>query len=121
MKQILETSIAEFTGKIVIEEKNPAIDKAKTETANFARWCDGSKWNKSGAGAAVFWKENAINKRWQEWKVFWGENKEIIDVEIWGISEALKVVKKKPQQLSYWLLTYFAIPKQLKSLENVRQ
>lgn len=85
VEPISETSTATFSGKIVAEEKNQAIGRAKTETANFVLWCDGSKRDEGGAGAAVVWKENAINGRWPERRVSLGKNKEIIDAEMWGI------------------------------------
>lgn len=54
VEPISETSTATFPGKIVVEEKNQAIDRAETETANFVLWCVGSKRAEGGPGAAVF-------------------------------------------------------------------
>lgn len=80
-----------FPGKLIVEEKGKVINLAKGEIADLILWCDGSKLDQGGAGAAVVWKEGELVRKWQEKKVSLGKNKEILDAEIWGISEALKV------------------------------
>lgn len=95
VEPILEASTATFPGIIVVEGKNQEINRAKTGTADLVLWCDGFKRDEGGTGAAVVWKENAIDRRWQERKVSLGRNKKIIDAEMWGISEALKVAEQK--------------------------
>ncbi len=42
-----------FPGKIFIAEKSKATDIAKEDQADYALWCDGSKLDQGGAGAAV--------------------------------------------------------------------
>ena len=70
-------------------------------------WCDGSKLDKGGTGAAVVW-EDSISGKWQEQKVCLGLNKEIFDAEIWGISEAFKVAEEKTRQVQEtWVINIF--------------
>ncbi len=82
-----------FPGKIFIEEKSRAIDIAKCNRANVTLWCDGSKLDQGGAGAAVLWKKN--DNEWSAQKITLGKNKEILDAEVWGISEAVKIAERK--------------------------
>lgn len=70
-------------------------------------WCDGSKLDKGGTGAAVVW-EDSISGKWQKQKVCLGLNKEIFDAEIWGISEAFKVAEEKTKQVQEpWVISIF--------------
>ena len=80
-----------FPGKIFMEEKYKAIEKAKKDEANLSLWCDGSNLNQGGTGAVVVWK---LDNKWLMQKVTLGKNKEIFDAEMWGISEAVKIVEQ---------------------------
>ena len=51
-------------------------------------WTDGSKLSNGRCGAAVCWKDLRSNQ-WRQKSVFLGKNKEILDAELWAISEAL--------------------------------
>lgn len=51
-------------------------------------WTDGLKLDQSQVAAAVCWKEKSTAK-WKEKSVFLGKNKEILDAELWAISQAL--------------------------------
>ena len=42
-----------FPGKVFMEDKNGAIQMAKEELADLTLWCDGSKLDQGGTGAAV--------------------------------------------------------------------
>lgn len=75
-----------------MEEKSKAIKTAKGDQADFTLWCDGSKLDYGGTGAAVVWKQDSD---WLTQKTTLGKNKEIFDAEIWGISEAVKVAEQK--------------------------
>ncbi len=55
---------------------------------------DGSKLDSGGAGTAVVWR-NCLSRAWNICKIFLEKNKEILDAELWGISEALKVALKE--------------------------
>lgn len=97
----------EFPGKIVIQELKTAIEEAKKDTSDLALWSDGSKQESGGAGAAVVWK-NSISHRWDVRKVSPGKNKEILDAELWGISEALKIALKENTSRKAGIITVFS-------------
>lgn len=78
-----------------MEDRNEVIQMVKEELANLTLWCDGSKLDQGGTGAAVVWKRNRQDSEWQTQKTTLSKNKEILDVEIWGISEAVKVAEQK--------------------------
>ena len=84
----------EFPGKIIIQEAKAAIRKAKNDTSYLALWSDRSKVESGGAGTAVVWKIPAFH-RWEVCKTMLGENKQVLDAELWGISQALKVALKE--------------------------
>lgn len=88
-------SLCVFPGKVLVEERSRAIQMAKQELANLTLWCDRSKLDQGGIGAAVVWREKGQDKGWRKQKVTLGKNKEILDAEIWGISEAVKVAERK--------------------------
>lgn len=77
-------------------------------------WCDGSKLDTGGTGAAVVWKSNCRGEEWQTIKVSLGQNKEIFDAEMWGISEAIKVAEQKTSEVRHSLvISIFCTPRQL--------
>ena len=84
----------EFPGKIIIQEAKAAIWEAKNDTSCLALWSDGSKVESGGAGTAVVWR-NPASHRWEVYKTTLGENKEVLDAELWGISRALKIALKE--------------------------
>ena len=94
VEPILAMSVQSFPGKICIEEKSKAIEIAKKaeDRVNLTLWCDGSKLDQGGAGAAVVWK---LDNEWLTQKVTLGKNKEIFDAEMWGISEAVKIAEPR--------------------------
>ena len=76
--------------------------------ANLKLWCDGSKLDNRGTGAAVVWGKDNAQKEWQEQKVCMGLNKEILDAEMWGISEAFKVAEQRTRQIRQpWVISIF--------------
>ncbi len=74
-----------------MEEKRRTIEEDKKDQADLTLWCDGSKLNQEGTGAAVVWK---LENSWLMQKVTLGKNKEIFDTEIWGVSKAVKVAEQ---------------------------
>ena len=56
--------------------------------------------------AAVYWKDKSATK-WKERSIFLGQNKEILNVEVWAISEALEIAKKLTSP-RIWLVTIFS-------------
>ena len=83
-----------FSGKLIVERKSETTNLAKGEIADMILWCNASKLDQGGAGAAVVWK-GEFGRKWQEKTVSLGKNNEILDAEIWGISEALKLARQK--------------------------
>ena len=90
VEPVIHQKPTEFPGKIIIQEAKTAISEAKNDTSTLALWSDGSKVESGGAGAAVVWK-NLSSHRWEVRKITLGKNKEILDAELWGISQALKI------------------------------
>ena len=96
-----------FPGELIIEDRKKAILEAKSTNADLKLWCDGSKLDKGGTGAAVVWKSH-VSQKWQEQKLSLGLNKEIFDAEMWGISEAFKVAEKIIRQVQEsWVINIF--------------
>lgn len=56
-------------------------------------WTDASKLNQGQTAAAVCWEDKSTAK-WKEKSIFLGKNKEILDAELWAISEALSIAEK---------------------------
>ena len=108
-----------FPGELIIEDRNKAILDAESGKAHLKLWCDGSKLDKGGTGAAVVWKDH-ISQKWQEQKLCLGLNKEIFDAEIWGVSEALKIVEKTTRQVQEpWVINIFCDSQSI--INNLRE
>lgn len=91
---ILDISLSEFPGEILIEEKKKAMQTATGQDhADLTLWCDGSKLDSGRAGAAVIWRESGEDNGWRKQNVTLGKIKEILDAELWGISEAVKIAE----------------------------
>lgn len=94
VEPVIHVKPAEFSGRIIIQELKLAINEAKTGLSDLILWSDGSKLQSGGAGAAVVWKDS-LTQGWNTCKSSLGKNKEILDAELWGISEALKIALKE--------------------------
>ena len=82
-------------------------------------WCDGSKLDQGGTGAAVVWKSH-ISQKWQEQKLSLGLNKEIFDAEMWGISEAFKIAEKTTRQAQEpWVINIYCDSQSI--INNLRE
>ena len=94
--QLVETNEPgiRFKGEIIIEPKEKSIEEAIKYRAGLVMWTDRSKLENGRAGAAVCWKEKGLGL-WKEKGVFLGKNKEILDAELWAISNALDIAAKK--------------------------
>lgn len=90
-----ETEPANFPGKVIIQERKMAIKEAREHTSDLILWSDGSKGDAGGADAAVVCK-SPWSYAWNICKISLRKNKEILDVELWGISEAQKISLKEP-------------------------
>ncbi len=72
--------------------KKEAIEEARKDNQGLVLWTDVSKLNQGQTAAAVCWKDKSIAK-WKERSIFLGNNKEVLDAELWAISEAFKPVR----------------------------
>ena len=121
VEPVVHQKLTEFPSKIIIQDEKTAILEAKKDSSTLALWTDGSKVESRGAGAAVAWK-NPSSHRWEVCEIPLGKNKEILDAELWGISQALKIALngiacKKASQVTVYSDAQTAI-KQLQSTSN---
>lgn len=79
-----------FPGDVIISEPKTAFVEAQKDTSDLALWVDGSKLDSGGTGVAVIWR-NTFSNWWKIHKTALRKNKEILDAELWGISDALGV------------------------------
>lgn len=115
----------EFPGKIIIQEAKAVIWEAKNDRSCLALWSDESKVELDGAGTAVVWK-NPASHRWEVCKTTLGENKEVLDAELWGISQALKIAlkettPKKADRITVYSDAQMAIKQLQEAKSNVGQ
>lgn len=121
VEPVVYQKLTEFPGKIIIQDGKTAILEAKKDLSTLALWTDGSKVESGGAGAAVAWK-NPSSHKWEVCKIPLGKNKEILDAELWDVSQALKIALngialKKTSQITVYSDAQRAI-KQLQSTSN---
>ena len=83
----------ELKADIIVKSKKKALEEARKIQASLVLWTDGSKLDQGQAAAAVCWKDN-FTSRWKEKSEYLGKNKEIVDAELWAISEALDIANK---------------------------
>ena len=108
-----------FPGKLIIIDRKRAILEAKGRMAYLKLWCDRSKLDKE-TGAFVVWEKGSTTKKWQEKKVGLGLNKEIFDVEMWGIFEAFKFVEQKTEKIrQLWVISNFCDSQRV--INNLRE
>ena len=94
VEPVMHLKPVEFVGKIIIQKSKVAIKQPKEDISDLILWSDGSKREAGGASAAVAWK-SFPSYGWNTCKISLGKNKEILDAELWGISEALKIALKE--------------------------
>ena len=78
---------------VIIKGKKEAMEEARKDKPGLVFWTDGSKLDQGQIAAAVCWEDKSAAK-WKERIIFLGRNKEILDAELWAISEALEIAKK---------------------------
>ena len=103
--EIIKTSTS-FVGKIIINNKAQALTEARKDLPGLTIWTDGSKLSNGRCGASVCWKDMK-SKQWRQKSVFLGKNKEILDAELWAISEALDTAIRETSTAHNTLLTIF--------------
>lgn len=106
VEQVETMEIDRFSGKIVIQPKESALEEAKKYRAGLVMLTDGSEDRVGRVGAAICWREKSLDS-WKEKSFFLGKNKEIIDAELWAISEALDIAVKKPNNTTNAPVTIF--------------
>ncbi len=82
------------------------MEEARKDKPGLVLWTDGSKLDQGQAAAAVCW-EDKLAAKWRERSIFLWRNKEILDAELWAISEALEIAKKvaKPRNTPVTILS----------------
>ena len=95
-----------FAGKIVIDNKAQALTEARKDHLGLTMWTDRSKISNGRCGASVCWKDMK-SKQWRQKSLFLDKNKEILDTELWAISEALDTAIRKTSTAHNTLLTIF--------------
>ena len=117
---ILASSRLIFPVKLIVEGRDKAIREGTTGGPDLELWCDGSKLDTGGTGAAVVWKTNCNGEEWQIVKVSLGQNKEISDAEMWGISEAIKVAEQRTREVQHPLVINMFCDSQT-TINNLRE
>ena len=79
--------------EVIIQCKKKGLEEARKGESGLVLWTDGSKLDQGQAAAAICWEDTVVG-RWKEKSIFLGWNKEILDAELWAVSEALNVVEK---------------------------
>ena len=90
----------------IIRNKKQALKEARKYRAGLIFWTDGSKLDQGNTGAAVCWKDKALD-RWKEKSIFLGKNKEILDVELWAIWKALEIALRETTNMKNVPVTLF--------------
>ena len=89
-----------------LEDKKQALQEATKYRAGLVLWTDGSKLDNGNTGAAVCWKDKRSD-RWRQKSVFLGRNKEVLDAELWAISNALEIATKETLNTGNTPITIF--------------
>lgn len=96
-----------FPGRISIQEQAAAILEAQRDNSDLALWSDGSKLESGKVGAAVVWRNTAVDN-WKSCKLALGKNKDVLDAELWGVSEALGIALRETAPRKAYKVTVFS-------------
>jgi hypothetical protein len=97
----------ELQAEIIIADKDSAIAicTAWGDSTTWPIYSDGSR-DAGHVGTGVAWKTG--EREWKKKKkVYLGTNKEVIDAELYGILEAVKVARKKSRRQTFRRATVF--------------
>lgn len=83
-----------FKVKVVIKCKKEALEEARKDKPGLVVWTDGSKLDQGQTVAAICW-EDKLTGQWKDKSMYLGKNKEILDAELWAISEALSIASTR--------------------------
>lgn len=95
-----------FKEDIVIEPKKQALEEAIKDRTSLVLWTDEFKLDKGKVRAAVCWRDTRLGL-WKDKSGFLGENKEILDAELWAILEALDIARKETPNAGYTSIIIF--------------
>lgn len=96
----------EFKGGIIIESKEQALEEAIKDRTDLVLRTDESKLHNGKVGAAVCWRDTRLGQ-WKDKTRFLGENKEILDAELWAILEALGIARKETPNARHTSINIF--------------
>jgi len=89
---------------VIIQEEEQALKEAKLERDGLVLWTDGSGKEDEWVGCAVVWEEGG---RWNKRRTHLGQQKEVFDVEMYAMSEAMKIADEKAEKEKFTRVTVF--------------
>jgi hypothetical protein len=89
---------------VIIQDEKQALREAKLERDGLVFWTDGSRKEDELVGCAVVWKAGG---RWNKRRTHLGRQNEAFDVEMWAMSEAMKVADEKAEKEKLTRVTVF--------------
>ena len=84
-----------FPGKIVIDEREEALQRAKGWKEPDTAWTDGSRQETGEVGAARVWETPG---GWTGCRYYLGSNKEVFDADVFAVYRALNVIEQKQER-----------------------
>lgn len=81
-----------FPGRIIVEERGPALEAAKRWSHPGTIWTDGSRQDSGEVGAACVWR---AQDGWTGQRFHLGTNKEVFDAETFAIYRALSTLDRR--------------------------
>jgi len=100
----LPTEKRHLKGKEIFQEEEQALKEAKLEREGLVFWTDGSRKEDEWVGCAVVWKEGEL---WRKRRACLGRQKEAFDVEMYAMSEAMKIVNEMADEKEVVTVTVF--------------
>jgi len=91
-------------GQVIIQEEKLARKEAKLESEGHVLWTDGSRKEDEWVGCAVVWNGEG---RWKKRTIHLGQQKEEFDVEMYAMSEAMKVADGISRKIEVQRVTVF--------------
>ena len=81
-----------FPGRYFIDSEGPALETAQNWRTGGTIWTDGSRLGNGGVGAVRTWK---TREGWTGKRFRLGNNKEVFDVEVFAIYQALRIFEAR--------------------------
>lgn len=92
--------------QVIVQDKKETLQEATNTQAGITYQINGSKLDIEDTRAAVVWFDKKLNK-WQNKQRYLAKNKNLFDVEIWAISDALGLSIKKTRNGNPLIITIF--------------